>query len=189
MSSSPIPISTVKRESAHVQRDGILRLDDWLPYQCSIITNRVSAILKRMYAEKIGIGVSEWRLLANLAAHAPLSSKELAEHTAMDQVAVTRAVSLLVKKRLVSRRGDSVDRRRVVLRLSATGKDAYDAVAPLARAIEEELTSHIPAKQLAELRSMMEELVKSANTALHDDRDWRQFVADKKTPAAARRKA
>ncbi|HEY0233369.1 MAG TPA: MarR family winged helix-turn-helix transcriptional regulator, partial [Dokdonella sp.] len=113
--------------------EGIQELDHWLPYQCSIITNRVSSMLKRMYADELGIGVTEWRLLANLAAHAPLSAKELAGHTAMDQVAITRAIAILVKKKLVTRREDAVDRRKVVLRLSKSGATAYESVSPLAR--------------------------------------------------------
>lgn len=155
---------------------GIEDLDHWLPYQCSIITNRVSAMLRRMYAEELGIGVTEWRLLANLAAHAPLSAKELAAHTAMDQVAITRAVSGLVKKKLVTRREDAIDRRKVVLRLSKSGAAAHAAVVPLARAIESELTTRIPAADLARLRETLGKLVDAANETLDDARDWRDLV-------------
>ena len=155
--------------------EGIQELDHWLPYQCSIVTNRVSAMLRRMYADELGIGVTEWRLLANLAAHAPLSAKELAGHTAMDQVAITRAVSVLVKKKLVTRREDAVDRRKVVLRLSKSGVAAYESVSPLAHAIEAELTSRISAEQLAQLRGLLATLVETANEHLGDDRDWREL--------------
>jgi len=126
--------------NATVLPDGILRLDDWLPYQCSVITNRVSAMLARMYHEEFGIGVVEWRLLANLGVNSPMSAKALAEATVMDQVSVTRALNLLVKKKLVSRRVDGTDRRKVVLRLSKTGAQAYERIMPLAQAIGRELT-------------------------------------------------
>ena len=75
--------------------------------------------------------------------------------------------------------------RQVVRRLSATGREAYAAVAPLAKAIEEELASHMSARRLRDLRSGMAQLVEAANTVLHDDRDWRHFVAD---PAPRKRK-
>lgn len=85
-SASPLP-----RDAASVQPDGILRLNDWLPYQCSVITNRVSGMLARMYSEELGIGVVEWRVLANLVAFSPMSATELSESTAMDKVSITRS--------------------------------------------------------------------------------------------------
>ena len=80
-------------QSTHVLPDGILRLDDWLPFQCSVITNRVSSMLARMYSEEFGIGVVEWRLMANLGSFSPMSAKDLSASTAMDQVSVTRALT------------------------------------------------------------------------------------------------
>lgn len=167
---------TVRR--AHVLPDGILRLDDWLPYQCSVITNRVSSMLARMYHEEFGIGVAEWRLLANLGSFSPMSAKELSETTAMDQVSVTRALTLLVNKKLVSRRVDGKDRRKVVLRLTKAGSDAYERVMPLAQAIERELTSPLLPEELDTVHAAMKILVARANTAMDEARDWRELVPD-----------
>lgn len=164
------------RKSANVLPDGILRLDDWLPYQCSVITNRVSSMLARMYSEEFGIGVMEWRLLANLGSFSPMSAKELSESTAMDQVSVTRALTSLVEKKLVSRRVDGKDRRKVVLRLTKAGADAYERVMPLAQAIEQELTSALTPQELDTVHAAMQVLVNRANTALDSARDWRELV-------------
>ncbi|MET4579795.1 MarR family winged helix-turn-helix transcriptional regulator [Ottowia thiooxydans] len=161
----------------HVLPDGILRLDDWLPYQCSVITNRVSSMLARMYFEEFGIGVAEWRLVANLGSFSPMSAKQLSETTAMDQVSVTRALNLLVEKKLVSRRVDGKDRRKVVLRLTKSGIEAYGRVVPLAQAIERELTSTLTPEELETVHSAMKILVVRANVALDNNRDWRELLA------------
>ncbi|WP_431513559.1 MarR family winged helix-turn-helix transcriptional regulator [Variovorax sp. DAIF25] len=179
-SASPLP-----RDAASVQPDGILRLNDWLPYQCSVITNRVSGMLARMYSEELGIGVVEWRVLANLVAFSPMSATELSESTAMDKVSITRALNLLVTKKLVSRRVDAKDRRKVVLRLTKTGADAYERVMPLARAIEQELTSALTPQELKTVQAAMQVLVARANAALDDTRDWRELAPADTVPAAA----
>lgn len=163
---------------ANVLPNGILRLDDWLPYQCSVVTNRVSSMLARMYHEEFGIGVVEWRLLANLGSFSPMSAKELSETTAMDQVSVTRALSSLVSKKLVSRRVDGKDRRKVVLRLTKDGAAAYERVMPLAQAIERELVSEMTPQEIDALHSAMKALVHRANTALDAARDWRELVPE-----------
>jgi DNA-binding MarR family transcriptional regulator len=172
-------------DRAHVLPDGILRLDDWLPYQCSVITNRVSSMLARMYQEEFGIGVLEWRLLANLGSFSPMSAKELSETTAMDQVSVTRALTLLVGKKLVSRRVDSKDRRKVVLRLTATGAAAYERVMPLAQAIERELMSALTTLESDTVHAALRILVTRANAVLDESRDWRELVAPSTSPTRA----
>ncbi|RYH67594.1 MAG: MarR family transcriptional regulator [Alcaligenaceae bacterium] len=161
---------------ANVLPDGILRLDDWLPYQCSVITNRVSSMLARMYQEEFGIGVVEWRLLANLGSFSPMSAKELSETTAMDAVSVTRALTLLVKNKLVSRRVDETDRRKVVLRLTKAGLDAYERVMPLAQAIEQSLMSTLTPEEIDSVHAAMKVLAHRANTVLGSERDWRELV-------------
>lgn len=159
-----------------VQPDGILRLNDWLPYQCSVITNRVSTMLARMYSEELGLGVVEWRVLANLGAFSPMSATELSETTAMDKVSVTRALNLLVGKRLVSRKVDAKDRRKVVLRLSKAGEAAYERVMPLARAIEAELVGALTSEELQVVQAAMQILVRRANESLGESRDWRDLL-------------
>lgn len=156
--------------------DGMLRLNDWIPYQCSVITNRVSAILAQMYSETLGIGVVEWRLLANLGSFEPLSAKELAAYTAMDAVNVTRGVAALVRKGLVSRGTDASDRRKAVLALTPKGRAALRKVAPLARSIEYELTAGLEPAELDRLHALLNRVAERARERLGDERDWRSFA-------------
>src|SRR3546814_3457578 len=89
-----------------------------LPHAFSVVANRISQMLERMYGEMFGISVVDWRIIAILGTHSPLSAKALAELTAMDQVSVSRAIDQLTNKKLVLRRVDTADRRRVALSLS-----------------------------------------------------------------------
>lgn len=162
--------------------DGMLRLDDWIPYQCSIVTNCVSSLLARMYSETLGIGVVEWRLLANLGSFQPLSAKELAAYTAMDAVSVTRGVAGLAGRGLVSRQTDPVDRRKAVLRLTRKGKAALEKVTPVARAIEAELVSGLSASEAEVLHGLLAKLAERARHRFGEERDWRTLGARRTAP-------
>ena len=74
-----------------------------------------------------------------LARYPDLSAIEVAERTAMDKVAVSRAVQGLLADRRLVRAYDSGDRRRTRLRLSNAGQSVYSLVAPLALSYEKKL--------------------------------------------------
>jgi DNA-binding MarR family transcriptional regulator len=115
-----------------------LELECFLPYRLSILSNRVSQAIAREYQQRFDLSMTEWRVMAVLARFdgEGRSASEIAGHTEMDKVAVSRALSRLVAARRVTRRTHDGDKRRSVLRLSAAGWKVHDTVAPLARAHE-----------------------------------------------------
>jgi DNA-binding MarR family transcriptional regulator len=116
-----------------------LRLEKFLPYRLSVLTNLVSSAIAGAYRERFGLAVSEWRVLAVLANSPDLSAAEVAQRTAMDKVAVSRAVGSLLKRARLERRMARADRRRSVLRLTAAGRRVHAQVAPVALAYERSL--------------------------------------------------
>lgn len=121
----------------------VLELDRFLPYRLSVLSNRISQDIARLYAERFALGITEWRVLAVLGRYPDLSANEVAERTAMDKVAVSRAVRSLARDGRLLRRMHGADRRRSVLALSAKGYRIHDEVAPLARQFETELLSRL----------------------------------------------
>lgn len=117
----------------------VLELDRFLPYRLSVLSNRISQDIARLYAERFGLGITQWRILAVLGRYPDVSATELAERTAMDKVAVSRAVASLLEGGLLRRRLHGADRRRSRLELSARGYRVYDEIAPLALAYEARL--------------------------------------------------
>ncbi|HET6603132.1 MAG TPA: MarR family winged helix-turn-helix transcriptional regulator [Xanthomonadaceae bacterium] len=109
-----------------------LELERFLPYRLSVLSNTISQAIARIYAERFELGVTEWRVMAVLGRYPGLSANQVAERTAMDKVAVSRAVARLLQAGRVEceRHGD--DRRRSVLRLSEAGYAVYDQIVPLA---------------------------------------------------------
>ena len=119
----------------HVQLD----LEHFLPYRLSVLSNRVSGAIARMYSDRFDLGVTEWRVIAVLGRYPDLSANEVAQRTAMDKVAVSRAVARMVRSGRLQRTTHDDDRRRSVLRLSQAGYAIHDEVAPMALAFERRL--------------------------------------------------
>jgi DNA-binding MarR family transcriptional regulator len=135
-----------------------LELEHFLPYRLSVLSNRISQEIAGLYAERFALNVTEWRLLAVLGRYPDLTATELVERTAMDKVAVSRAVASLVADGRLTRKVDGADRRRTKLRLSAKGYRIYDEVAPLALAYQQRLVAALDPGERAQLESLLARL-------------------------------
>lgn len=116
-----------------------LDLEHFLPYRLSVLSNRVSGAIAQVYVDRFALGVTEWRVMAVLGRYPGLSASQVAQRTAMDKVAVSRAVAGLVEAGRLQRETHDNDRRRSVLRLSEAGYAIYDEIAPLAIGFERRL--------------------------------------------------
>lgn len=141
-----------------------LELDRFLPYRLSILSNIVSSAIAGRYSARFGISIPEWRVMAVLAMTPGLSAAQVAERTAMDKVAVSRAVALLLAKNRLERQIAAADRRKSVLTLSADGARIYAEVAPLARALEQSLIQVLDDADRSALDRILKTLLERART-------------------------
>lgn len=139
----------------------LLDLEHFLPYRLSVLSNRISQQIARLYADRFGLGITEWRVLAVLGRHPGLSAREVAERTAMDKVAVSRAIASLVAAGRIARDTDGGDRRRSVLQLSPAGEAIYREVAPLALAYQARLLEGLPPEQRTTLDHLLTHMEKA----------------------------
>lgn len=116
-----------------------LHLERFVPYRLSVLTNTVSMSIAAAYEREFSLTIPQWRVIAVLARYPNLSAIEVAERTAMDKVAVSRAVQALLAARRLIRTYDAGDRRKSRLRLSPAGQAVYTRVAPLALRYEKRL--------------------------------------------------
>lgn len=132
-----------------------LRLDDYVPYRLAVLANTVSAALAREYAERFGLSIPQWRVMAVLGLEPGLPAREVCARTAMDKVTVSRAVAGLVRAGRVVQRVDTEDRRRARLRLSARGRAIYAEIVPRAYAVERRLLRSLSARDRAQLDRLL----------------------------------
>jgi DNA-binding MarR family transcriptional regulator len=139
-----------------------LELDRFLPYRLSVLANTMSVAIATAYAERFGLSIPEWRVMAVLAQEPGLSAAQVATRTAMDKVAVSRAVASLARARRVERRLERSDRRRSRLQLTPKGVAVYREVVPFALAYEDEVLRGLPARARQKLDVLLDDLLQRA---------------------------
>ena len=154
-------------------RDAPLRLDDFLPYQLNVVASLVSQALSRLYAERYGIGVPEWRVLVTLGEFETMTGKAIGEHSHMHKTKVSRAVALLEKRKLLVRRVNRSDLRESFLSLTPEGRAIYDDLAPGAMALARHLTEAIDPADREPFARALERLIERAKPLADEaiDRD------------------
>lgn len=166
---SPRPGPDPAPEPAAGTTHAVLELERFLPYRLSVLSNRVSGMIARIYTERFALGVTEWRVMAVLGRYPDLSANEVAQRTAMDKVAVSRAVARLIEAGRLQRDTHGDDRRRSVLRLSEAGYRIYDEVAPLALAFERRLLGDMSDEERAMLFRLLDRLDELEFKVEHED--------------------
>lgn len=121
-------------------RPSEFELEYFLPYRLSLLTNTVSDGIAQAYRQRHEISVTEWRVMAVLGRYPGLTASEIVERTAVDKVAISRAVKRLSSKNLIERKPDPADRRRMRLHITTgPGSKVLEDVIPLAQRYEDDL--------------------------------------------------
>ncbi|MGI9229099.1 MAG: MarR family winged helix-turn-helix transcriptional regulator [Gammaproteobacteria bacterium] len=135
-----------------------LKLKTFIPYQLSVVTNKISTAFARLYSERFDLSVHEWRVMAVLGEQPRLSADQVCAATEMDKVTVSRAVARLLEKKLLDRSYAPEDKRRSVLTLTTTGHAAYSRIVPLALQFEQDLEQALSKAELKQLQNCLAKL-------------------------------
>lgn len=82
-------------------------------------------------AERFGIDIAEWRVLATLAAGEPRSAQLIVRSTRTHKTRISRAVSRMIEVGLLERAGSDGDRRLLPLRRTERGRALCAKLVPL----------------------------------------------------------
>ena len=133
-----------------------LRLEEFLPYRLNVLASLVSQALSRIYVERYGLGVPEWRVLVTLGQYGVMTGKAIGAHSHMHKTKVSRAVAELEKRKLVVRRANRADMRESFLSLTPAGRNIYEELAPGALEFARRLAEVVePADRAAFERAMV----------------------------------
>jgi DNA-binding MarR family transcriptional regulator len=110
-----------------------------------------AVIVRSMASVDRALSVPELRVMVILARVEQASLTEVAERLGVNASNASRACDQLVKRRLVRRKEDAQDRRRVVLTLSASGERVVQRVMDRRRELFEEIVAAMPAEHRAAL--------------------------------------
>jgi DNA-binding MarR family transcriptional regulator len=110
--------------------DEIGSLDDFIPYKLSVVANRISQSIGRLFETQFNLQVPEWRILMALYAYGTLSFNEVVERTSMDKARVSRAQRRLVDLKMITVQSDPNDGRRIFLTITRDGAKICKNVLP-----------------------------------------------------------
>ncbi|WP_439098882.1 MarR family winged helix-turn-helix transcriptional regulator [Bowmanella dokdonensis] len=149
---------TFHNKDTPLDRSPPLKLQRFLPYRLSTLANKISQSLAEQYSKQFDLSIPEWRILAILGEEESLSAVEIVQRTAMDKVAVSRAVKKMLDKGRLIKAQDDKDNRRFALALSEAGRNLYSEVVPIAIAYEEKLIADLSAEQIEQMDSLFNHL-------------------------------
>lgn len=139
-----------------------LTLATFLPYRLNVVASAVSDGLSRIYGERFGIAIPEWRVLATLGEFGSMTAKAIGAHAHMSKVKVSRAAATLEVRGLISRSPNADDLREAFLVLTPAGRVVYDEVVPLALAYVARLGADLDRDETALLHRLLDKLLASA---------------------------
>jgi len=137
-------------------------LQDYFPFYLGTISNRWTATSSRIYFEKFGVGIGEWRVLASIRALGMASSQEIVALISMDAASVSRSVAKLETDGLVQRAPGRFVGRTKPYELTDKGRDLYARLRDVALARETLLLDALNPDE----RRMLMELMRKVMTRL-----------------------
>ncbi len=137
----------------------LLQLGKFLPYRLSVLSNRISQDIAESYREQFDLSQREWRIMATLGEQPGLAARDVVNFTAMDKVAVSRAVNTMIENKLVERRFADDDKRRSQLTLSPKGQRIYNEIVPLALSYEKAILDKLNKDEVNTLNSLIKKLM------------------------------
>jgi DNA-binding MarR family transcriptional regulator len=140
-----------------------LKLDAFLPYRLNVCSSLVTQALSRIYAERYRMGVPEWRVLVTLGELGSMTAKAIGLHSHMHKTKVSRAVALLERRRLVSRRINRADLREAFLSLTPAGREIYNELAPAALEFVRQLMETVDPADRAALDRTLTKLIERSS--------------------------
>lgn len=135
-----------------------LHLGDFLPYRLATLSNKISRAIADGYEGQFQLGLPEWRVMAVLGGEPDLSAGQVADRTAMDKVAVSRAVKKLLDTGRIDRHFSPEDKRRSVLALSESGMEIYAKIVPIALGYEGKILEKLTEQEQRQLTALLDKL-------------------------------
>jgi len=155
-------VATGSREESASSRNSRLDLFRFAPFRLNRLAAEVSAALSVEYQARYGLDIPEWRVLATLGFRNDACSAQYISHcTRTHKSSISRAVTALMKRRLVERVENADDRREFRLRMTGKGKALYEELIPRLLRKEKEILSCLSAQERKDFASLLGKIEKS----------------------------
>ncbi len=149
--------------SARTERaDARLDLLQFVPFRLNRLAAEVSSALSAEYQMRYGLDIPEWRVLATLGfRREPCSAQFISHCTRTHKSTISRAVTTLMRRRLVERVENADDRREYRLRMTRKGTTLYEELIPRLLRKEQEILSCLSAQERRDFAHLLGKIERS----------------------------
>jgi DNA-binding MarR family transcriptional regulator len=145
-----------------------------LSYRLHQVANLLSRGAELRYRREFGVSLWEWRTVALLGgAEGPQSLNELARAAGIDKSQMSRVVSGLTARRLISREADANDARGIRLSLTLSGRRLYRKLIGAAAERNSAFLGCLSAQERKCLEQAMAKLAREARDFIQKERQAR----------------
>ena len=100
--------------------------DRSVTYLVAALANKLSIGASRRLKRRLNIGLMEWRVIALLGVEGECSPARVAQVAGVDKSVVSRAVTALGRRRLISISAEGLPGRQTLLKLTPEGQAMHD---------------------------------------------------------------
>jgi DNA-binding MarR family transcriptional regulator len=125
-----------------------LDLFRFMPFRLNRLASEVSAAMSVEYRERYGLDIPEWRVLATLGFRQGACTAQYVAHcTRTHKSTISRAVTALIRRKLIERVENEHDRREFALQLTRKGRALYEQLIPRLLRKEQQILSCLSAQE------------------------------------------
>ena len=156
------PGARVAGETSAVSSSARLDLFQFVPFRLNRLAAEVSAALAADYQERYGLDIPEWRVLATLGFRRDACSAQyISDCTRTHKSTISRAVTTLLKRKVIERVENAADRREFRLQLTRKGRTLYEELIPCLLHREQEILACLSKREREALASLLGKIEQS----------------------------
>jgi DNA-binding MarR family transcriptional regulator len=139
-----------------------LDLLGFMPFRLSRLAAEVSMALASEYAERYGLDVPAWRVMATLGfRETPCSAQFISQCTRTHKSTISRAVTSLLERGVIERVENENDRREFNLQLTRKGRKLYEELFPRLLHKEQDILSCLSPREQKDFAMLLGKIEQS----------------------------
>jgi DNA-binding MarR family transcriptional regulator len=143
-----------------------LDLFRFMPFRLNRLAAEVSAALSTEYRERYGLDIPEWRVLATLGFREGACTAQYISHcTRTHKSTISRAVTALLRRRIIERVANENDRREFALQLTPRGRALYQNLIPRLKRREQNILACLSASERKDFAAALGKIEQSMGLA------------------------
>jgi DNA-binding MarR family transcriptional regulator len=135
-----------------------INLERFVPFRLNRLAAEVSRALARVYGERFGIDIPEWRIIATLGDRGQARAQDIALSSRMHKSMVSRAVARLMELGWLARTAGAKDRREAPLVLTPAGCEVYEQLVPIVLDYQDRLLGCLSGSERRTLERLLDKL-------------------------------